>query len=142
MKALLLKVDPQIRKELLARFPAQEGAIEDYIALMDSIPIPAVGERFHDHHILPQKSFPQFADARRHPWNIRALSPQHHRVAHLSWKRVEPVAIHRIKMLIYVDVATREGLDRLSTKTGARLTELVRRAVKAYVKEANLDEKG
>ena len=40
----------------------------------------------------------------------------------------------RVKMMVYIDPDDRGGLDKLSKKTGAPLTELIRRAVKLYLK--------
>ena len=41
----------------------------------------------------------------------------------------------RIKMIIYLLSEDRHSLDKLSAKSGAPLTELIRRAVKLYVKQ-------
>ena len=47
-------------------------------------------------------------------------------------RRVTP---KRKPLIVYLDPEDRKGLDGLATKTGAPLTELVRRAIKAYVKQ-------
>jgi hypothetical protein len=40
----------------------------------------------------------------------------------------------KIKTVVYLEQRDREALERLSEKTGAPVTELVRRAVAAYLK--------
>jgi predicted transcriptional regulator len=47
-------------------------------------------------------------------------------------KRATP---KRSALIVYLDPEDRRGLDGLAAKTGAPLTELVRRAIKAYVKQ-------
>jgi predicted transcriptional regulator len=41
----------------------------------------------------------------------------------------------RIKTIVHLDPEDRKALERLSEKSGAPLSELIRRAIKAYVKQ-------
>lgn len=42
------------------------------------------------------------------------------------------------RLIVYLEPGQRERLDDLSASTGARLTELVRRAIDKYLSEAGL----
>ena len=42
---------------------------------------------------------------------------------------------HKTRLNIYLDPPQKERLDKLSKKTGAPLSELVRRAVEMYLKK-------
>ena len=41
----------------------------------------------------------------------------------------------RIKTIVHLDPEDRKALEKLSEKSGAPLSELIRRAIKAYVKQ-------
>jgi hypothetical protein len=47
---------------------------------------------------------------------------------------------HKKRTVVYLDLAEREALERLSAKTGAPIAELVRRAVAQYLKKTKKEE--
>ena len=137
----IMKVSPQIRTELLKRFPNSVAEIGTYIRLMKDAPVPTAADNFHGYHLLPRGWFPQFADFRLYPWNCRVLSASHHQQAHRLLDRVGDLRLYSEKRSrsagrtnLYLSVESRAVFIAEARKKGISMAELIRRVLDRYVR--------
>ena len=136
-----MSIDARIRTELLTRFPTKTEAISRYVRFLLSAPVPT-GGKFHGHHMLPRIWFPQYADSRLHPWNIRLLVVRDHRRAHRlinkidflgnKGRRYADASLKRTTM--WLDETHLRFLEALGKKMGGlKPAQMIRIAVQEYV---------
>lgn len=141
-----MRISPQIRTELLKRFPNSVAEIDAYIRWMKDAPVVPTAKMFycavHRHHMLPRGWFPQFADFKLYPWNCRFLYAEDHHQAHrwlnsVGYQRLSLEKPRRPKDVhIFIAKDHWAAVNVLAQTREITRNELVRRLIAAELSRA------